>query len=341
MAAKLRNYFKDPLMLSKWESENVRERDRLTSWANRGYRTLLGKKEYLGDLHMFVEDMHLLIMPYRSRKEKGLKASIKPVDVTSEELLEGSDLERLIAKSLDSNHFSHRLNDGVADFIRNSMHMIISHSEVFYEVVCDHDDTGSLIKFELHHIFPPTMRKVFGMFFQYVPYRVAKDLHIKAGIRFIPRSHILHITAPSQLGGRRKLRKIIKALADISNTVYPPFYFDMLERSQNIGFDFALYEERRYLEKAILTKNYGWNQRQSMDGNLLEYYELYRRLVNMKSLAIFRHHLVKALNESLNNNYVSSGVEIVLEGLPTAETIDEEFRKLQAGNLRFNDLLKH
>ena len=333
-------YLKDPLMLSKWESEHTRDQNRLTSWANRGYRTIIGKKEYLGDLHMFVEDMHNLVMPYRSRREEQIKASLKPVDVTSEDILEGSELEILIAQSLDSNNFSHRLEDGVSDFIRDSMHTIIAHTEIYYEIVCDHDEGGKLTKFDLHYVFPPTMKKAFGIFFQFIPYHVAKELNIKAGIRFIPRSHILHITAPKELGGKRKLKKILRALADISNTITPPFYFEMLEKNENIGYDFDLYQKRRYLEKAILTKNYGWNQRNYMDDNLHEYYEIYRRLKNLRALAIFRQHLVRELNKSLNNDYVSTGVEITLEGLPTIETVDEEFKKLQMGNLRFNDLMR-
>jgi hypothetical protein len=57
-------------------------------------------------------------------------------------------------------------------------------------------------------------------------------------------------------------------------------------------------------------------------------------------MAIFRQHVIIEFNKALNNDFVKSGIEIVLEGIPTEETIAKEFEKLEKGNLKFVDLVQ-
>lgn len=337
----LKSFLKDPLQLSRWESEHTRDEDgRLSSWVHSGYRTIIGKYEYEGDLYMFNNDYHLRAVPYGRGTQEKFKAAIKPADGISEEILEGSDIEKVVSMSISKDRFGfNHLNENIADFIRDSVHTITAHAEIFYEIVCVKDSDGKITSLDFHYIFPPSMKKILGRYIQVIPYKVARQSHVKAGLRFIPKDHILHITAPKELGGKRELKSIIKRLAKLSGTVTPSFHIPSMERNEVTGFDFNTYVDRKYMEEAILTKKYGWNQRNYQDKHILEYYSMHRYLVAANATAMLRQHILQELNKALNNNYVKSGVEIVLEDLPTTETISKDFEKLQKGNLKFVDLI--
>lgn len=335
-------FLHDPLFLSKWESEHTRDsEDRLTSWVHSGYRTLAGKDGYQGDLHMFVEDLHLRIMPYGSRREQTFEVSLKPHEEVSEEILENSELEKIIAKSISKDDFGfNHLSENITDFIRESVQTIVAHSEAFYEITCKKNDEGELETLKFHYVYPPSMKRFLGWYLQVIPYGVAKRSKIKAGLRFIPKDRMLHITAPKELGGKRELKRIIKRLAYMSSVITPEFYLKSMENNESVGFDVDSYIYGRYIEKAILTRKYGWNQRDYSDKNILEYYSMHRYVVMAKSVALFRQHIIKEFNRSLNNRLVGSGVEVVLEGLATTETVAKDFERLQAGGLKFVDLVK-
>lgn len=326
-------YINDPLLLKKWESEySQRDDNRITSWVHSGYKTLLGNNDYTGDLYMFVEDMHLRIMPFNRYDNIEFKATITA---------DNKKLGKIIAGAISKHDYRNDLTEGLEDFIRDSSHTLFAHSEIYFELECKHDDEGKLTKLNLHFIYPPSMKKIFGQYFQIVTWKVAKIHKIKAGIIKVPKERILHISSPRSLGGRNGLRKIVRRLASLSNIVMPDFQMKAYERNTGVEFDLDLYVKRRYMEKAILTKKYGWNQRHYQDDNILEYYSMHRYLVQANALAVFRKHILKELNKVLNNTYINAGVEIKLEGmLPTEESLRNEYTKLSKGDLKFVDLVK-
>jgi len=334
-------FIRDPLLLSKWESEHTRDETRSTSWVHDGYNTLAGKDGYQGELYMFSEDLHLRVMPYVNRRDATFKTALKPYGAVSDEILENSALEKVISESISKDNYGfNHLSENITDFIRESTQTIAAHSEIFYEITCKKNEQEEIEELEFHYIYPPSMRKFFGMYVQIIPYRVAKRSSVKAGLRFMPKNKILHISAPRELGGRRELRRIIKRLAKMSATVMPDFYLKAMEDNNSIGFDFNSYVHGKYMEKSILTKKYGWNQRDYSDKNILEYYSMYRYLKTANAMALFRQHIIQEFNKALNNDFLKSGVEVVLEGIATEETITKDFEKLQEGGLKFVDLIK-
>jgi len=327
-------FLKDPLFLSKWEEEYSRSREdsgRITSWVNGGYRTLIGKDKYQGDLFMFVEDMHLRSIPFSRYDDINFTANITP---------ENSELEQVVANSISNKDFHHGLTESLEEFIRDGSQMLFSHAELFYEIECDHDEEGKITKLNFHFIWSLTMKKIFGTYFQIIPWSAAKHARVKAGIRYVPREKILHITPPKGLGGKRRLKRIIRRLASLSSVVMPDFQMKAMEKNESVGFDIDVYTKRKYMEKAILTKPYGWNQRQYQDNNILEYYSMHRYLTQAMAMAAVRKHIVDKLNEALNGSYINAGASIVLEGLPTKESLLGEYEKLTKGNLKFVDLIK-
>ncbi|MBL8030894.1 MAG: hypothetical protein JNK33_01025 [Candidatus Doudnabacteria bacterium] len=326
---RLQPFIKDPFMLSKWVSEYPNRRDpgRITVWVNGGYKTL--RDDYQGELFMFLQDMHLGIMPFKHRRGSTYSAKLVPAD---------ADLEKTIAEAISHSGFKPRLSEAVNDFIEQTSQSLFYHSEVFFELYCETDDQGNITKIEFYHIYQPSMRKVFGQYFQIIPWSAAKHARIKAGIRRVPKEKILHIKVPSEFGGTYRWNRILKRLGKLSRTSIPEFQMKAFETNKGIGFDFDRYRKEKYIEIAQLTKKTGWGQRQQRDNEILEYYTMHRHLTYARMQAKIREHVLARLNEALEGKIISSNSSIEVEGLLTADEVDEEFKKLQAGDLKFADV---
>ena len=113
-----------------------------------------------------------------------------------------------------------------------------------------------------------------------------------------------------------------------------------MKNNENLGFDFEEYTRAKYLEKARLTRDLGWHQRQYSDNRILEYYSVHRSLRAALSEAIIREHVLNAVNTALNDPMLSLNVRIVMSGLPTADQIRSKFKRLESENLSFSQLSK-
>ena len=318
----LKPFLKDPLFLSRWVSEySRRPENRTTKWVNWGYRTSLDRDEYSGATFMFLEDIHLKIMPYRN---SGYRATLLNAD---------PGLERIIAAAIADYDYQHDLSEGVEDFIRSATQTMFHHTEVFYEVECEKDADGKVIKINLHHIYSPSMKKVFGQYFQIITWKAAKHAQIKAGIWKVPKEKILHIRPPRELGGRRGVKRLLRRLVSL-NKITPNFYMKAMEKNENVGFDLDLYVKERYLETAIVTKRFGWNQRDFRDNNILEYYSMHRLLTETNALATIRKCILNELNLALKTK-MNIENEIQIENLPTEESVKTEKLRLEKGDLEF------
>lgn len=323
---------KDPLFLSKWVvSDYIRgvEQGRTTVWVNGGYKTLVG--DYGGELFMFLQDMHQGIMPYTRVRGGSYAASLLPTN---------QELEQIITEALSERGNRRELRDALEDFIRRATQSLFFYSETFYEIACERDADGKITKIEFFDIYPPSMKKVFGQYFQIIPWSAAKHARIKAGIHRIPKERILYIEYPKQLGGKGALRKIVKRLATISKTIMPDFQMKAMEKNENSGFNFEQYHREKYIEIAQLTRKLGWNQRKIRDDGYLEYYEMHRHLMFADSQAILRQHILEKVNQALNGTIVNAKAEITVENLLTQDDVKAEFELLRKGDLEFSELVK-
>lgn len=324
----IKPFLKDPLFLSRWVSEySRRPESRTTKWVNWGYRTPLDRDEYSGATFMFLEDIHLKIMPYRN---SGFRATLLNAD---------PDLERVIASAIADHDYERDLGEGVEDFIRSATQTIFHHTEVYYEIECERDTNGKVTKIKLHHIYSPSMKKVFGQYFQIINWGAAKHSQIRAGMWKIPSKKILHIRPPKELGGKRGVKRLLRRLVGL-NKITPNFYLKAMEKNENVGFDFDLYVKERYLETAIVTKKFGWNQRDFRDKNILEYYSVHRLLLETNALAIIRKHMLAEFNLALKTK-MNIDNEVQIENLPTEESVSAERQRLQKGDLEFKSIVEH
>jgi hypothetical protein len=309
---------KDPLFLSKWViSDHIRgvESGRTTVWVNGGYKTPAG--DYKGELFMFLRDMHQGIMPYSRVRDDSYSAKLSP---------NNPDLEQVITQALSERGTRHQLREGVEDFIRRATQSLFFYTETFYELSCERDAEGNITKIELY--------------FQIIPWSAAKHGRIKAGIHRVPKEKILHIAFPKELGGKRGLRKILKRLASISNTVIPDFQMEAMGKNENSGFNLERYTKGKYIEIAQRTRRLGWNQRRTQDNEILEYYMVHRHLRFADSQARLREHILKKVNQALNGAVINAEVEIIVENLLSIEDVKSEVELLGKGDLKFVEQIK-
>lgn len=327
-------YLKDPLLLNKWVNENLHMPDpnRLTVWVNDGYRTPISRDKYIGDVFMFVEDLHLHVMPFRHRRRdagSGYSANITPSNRA---------IEEQVARLLSGDRFSRDLSDSLAEFIRSNVQSIVTHGKIAYEVKVTREENGTISDMKVYAIYPPSIRRFFGTYWQVIPWSAARHAHVRAGVRRIPTERILWIQFPKKLGGRRKLHRILKELAYISKEVVPKFQMKLMGDQKSGLFDFSKYTWNRYVFKGKITRKYGWDQRKHGDDDMLEYYSLLRYLRFSKTESILRQHIVSKLNDLLKSPYVGIPNRIELEGLPTPEGIESQIERLKKGDLEFKSV---
>ena len=333
--AHVKPFLKDPILLNKWNDTVIGGRPdgkRMTAWVNDGYRLTIGRDDYTGDVFMFVQDMHQIIMPSSGRRSNHqYSAVLEPAN----NILTGK-----VVKALGGDRYGRDLSDALRKFVERVTQSLFYYGKAVYEVRCDKDEDGNVTDLEFYLVFPPTIRRLFGSYWQVVTWKAAKHAHIKAGLHRIPSERLLVIEFPKQLGGRRGLKKVIKELIYISKEVVPDFQMAAMKNQVNSGFDFSKYIWNRYIEKGKITRRFGWDQRKTSDSDMLEYYTIYRHLQFAKSQATIRKHILGQLNKVLQNQYIKLESEIVMKDILTPEQIDDELRVFKEGDIEFSDLYK-
>ena len=282
---------------------------------------------------MFIMDMFEGIMPYTHGGGQGSKFAVR-LD------REDAALERTVAGALDRQGYRHHLADALCDFMRDAAQELFTYGRAAYEIVCVPDAAGARDGFEFASIHPLSLKRFLGRYYQVIPWWVARGSHCKAGITKLPTGRIICIDFPKELGGRKQIRRILSRLTALGRILIPHFHVEAIRNNENLGFDLDEYQRAKYLEKARLTKDLGWHQRQYLDNRILEYYSVHRYLRDALSKAIIREHVLDAVNATLSDPMFNLNARIVMSGLPTADQIRSEFKRLESGNLSFKELNK-
>ena len=329
---KIISFLKDPLFLSRWVDPyySRRETNRI-SVAAHGSSYRWRWYPYEREIHMFVEDMHNGIMPYRLYSDQ----SQFEVKLDSK----GDGLEALISEALHGDRYGYGLAEALSDFIRDATRDLFFYGRIAYEITYETDD-DKILKFNFDSINPLSLIKFFGSYLQIIPWWVARLSRVKVGMHRILKKKMLYIEFPQKLGGRKGLKKILNRLEVLGKELIPEFSMETMKENRNIGFDLNQYTREKYLEKAQITKELGWNQRKIPDNEILEYYSMYRRLKFVLSQAIVREHILETINQCLNGPLLNLGTRILMDGIPSSKQIEAEFKALKAGNLEFTELFK-
>jgi hypothetical protein len=328
-------YFKDPLLLRKWEqSDYYRYRGRVcddNQLSFRGLQNRHRKYHHHGMSSMFIEDMYSGVMPFMIYSGVGEKypAKIEPAS---------PDKEKIIAQGLSGRRHQITLGEALCDFVRDTAHVLFQDGEVVYEIVYKKNETGETESYSFELIDPYNLYEFFGNYYQFISWADAKALHTRVQIIKIPKEKVLRIEFPKEFGGKKLITKILKRSWKLGQEIIPKFQLDAMEKQENVGFDSRQYVDGKYLEIATLTKDLGWNQRQLSTNHITEYYALLRLLRQKKVEAVVREIIFTKLNEVLNRSVLNFGTKVSMDNLFTTSDIDARIKKLAEGNTTFVDL---
>ena len=280
---------------------------------------------------MFIEDMFTGIMPFMIYSGVSEKYPAKTDPASPEK-------EAIIAQGLSGRRHRAALGEGLCDFVRDTAHVLFQDGVAIYEIIYEKNEAGETESYSFESIEPFGLFRFLGNYYQFISWSEARVSHSKVQIIKIPKEKILRITFPKQLGGKRRINKILKRSWELGQEIIPKFQMDAMEKQENVGFDPKGYSEAKYLEIAILTKELGWNQRQLSTDHITEYYALLRLLRQKKAEALVRETIFQKLNEALNGPCLNFGSQVSMDNLFTVADIEARVKKLKDGNTTFVDL---
>lgn len=330
-------YLKDPLLLRKWDQPDYyryrghRDSDNQLSFGSS--RNRRHRYHYYGTSSMFIEDMFIGIMPfmiYNGVREK-YPAKVEPA---------APDKEAVIAQGLSGRRHRTTLGEGLCDFVRDTTHVLFQDGVAVYEIIYKRNGAGEIESYSFALMDPYGLYRFFGNYYQFISWADAKASHTKVRVIKIPKEKVLRIEFPKELGGRRRISKILKRSWELGQEIIPKFQLDAMEGQENIGFDSKEYVEGKYLEIATLTKELGWNQRQLSTNHITEYYALLRLLRQKKVEATVREMIFAKLNEVLNGSVLNFGAKVSMDNLFTTSDVEVQIKKIKHGNVIFEDLFK-
>lgn len=327
---KIKNYLKDPLFLSKWVFSYGHKKEGL---AERIPENRLGRYVYNGTARMLIEDVYASIMPFTHVRPQKDGFSIT-IDVDDKKK------KALIAEGLSNREYRVFLDDAVSEFIRMGALSLLNDGVNYYEIIVNKNKNGEIEKFDLNSIGSSHIFRWFNNYYQIVTWRIAQKYHLKVEVIKIPKNKILKINFPKELGGRRRLLKIMKRLWWLGKEITPSFQMDAMKENKDIGFDLNKYAETKDIEIDKITKIYGWNHRGSLEKRVLEHYSLYRYLISKKVQSILRRVILDKINEALNGPELNLNVKIIINGLPDERSIDDLQQKLKHGGIEFMEIFK-
>lgn len=322
------------LLLNKWESPYPRRNDHADQksvWISG--RTRRKAYPYYHDSHMFVEDMYVGIMPfmiYRGEREKYPVVTEPAVDRTR---------ERMIAEGVSGNERAFFLGDAISEFVRSTAHTLYQDGVAYFEINQTRND-GTLESFEFESVSPYGLYQFGSYYYQFVSWRDAKADQTRVQIVKIPKNKIFKIELPRELTSRGRYKRLLKRLYNGSKESIPTFQMKAMEQNKSIGFDLNEFGKGKYIEWAIRTKNFGWDQRQGFRGTnyITEYYSILRFLRKKKAEAKVRTMLINKLNEVLNSDPLNLGVRLQMQNLVTEEDVVAQEARLKEGGVKFIDI---
>lgn len=275
----------------------------------RHFRSSSREADINPNVHMFVEDVHIAVMPIGGRFSQ-LRDYFVEMQGSSEPEPQAIALLQSLARSEHSNRPN--LKELLSDSVNQIAFYLASGGRSVYEIIRDmeNDEAWQLYSFTDKRLF-----SVFGKYIQKIP-KVDQKLWKKAYV-IIPKEDIWDIAMPKVLGGYRGYRTILKKLSRCSRIV-PSFLMDeMSQQKWPLYFNTENYRREMDLFVAKTTAHFGWPMRNLGLKNWTEFYGIYRFITLDWAKACLREHIINELNQLFLRLQIDA--KIVVTGLPTAE----------------------
>lgn len=292
--------------------------------------------------HMFIEDIQFNVIP------GGRSVSSKRDETV--ELMPDLPLTNTIIMDAFSTSDRHiNLSNTISRFIEEAAFYLGHKGTAYYEIVKEHlsiskeedqpepieQKEQASIKFKVLYIPGRLVR--FGTYYLQIIPRAERARKGKAFV-LIPAANVWSLRIPPELGGPRKLRRLLRTLAR-SSTPLPKFVLEAMSRLSEIkDFSFRDFGKLQHLAIACESAQWGWPARDTWRDETLEYFRIYRHLRFTLAMAILRESLLSSMNDLLRQLGFSSS--FAFHGLPTQIDIRTCITKLAKGEATFEDALK-
>lgn len=290
----------------------------------RYFPSLRRESEFNSDIHMFMEDVALWIMPLGGRPETASDFSVEIRGI-------GDSVARAV-KTLES-FVQYRKIDWkelLSDVVTMIARGLVENGRAVYEIVQDEENPGAYL---LRGFTSRRLFRLFGKCVQIVP-RAERGQWQKSYF-VLPARDVWDITVPRVLMGWRRYRTMRSKLARFQ-PVGPSFLMDEMSRNGlPANYDFQRYRREVELFAAKTTTPWGWHRRDYEDRNWTKFYLSHRILRFRWAQASLREHIVKELNNLLRRLNIDA--EIVVKGLPTPADILKVQQRMRDGDISFKE----
>ena len=282
--------------------------------------------------HMFIEDVRLRIVPIGGRvSKKEFNISLDPPDPR---------VQQIIEKAISPDGYRHNFAGIICDFIANCAAYLLIYETVTYEIVyLSEPESGKTVGFELVQINPYTLVDRGNSLSQFLPDEHSTKLRERRCIELQP-EHILTFKLPANIRG--KLDQIMESMRILSLTS-PNFFMKELEAGfRKTPYDVTRHYHLRNVALAKITKDFGWDARNSFVKEASEYYLIYRYIKFERFRIELRDSILDTLNTGLElaGKQLGFNTKILLNGLPTLDDVQIAYNHLIKGEVPFGEILQ-
>lgn len=281
---------------------------------------------------MFNEDVKLRIMPTGGRaSRKEFNISLEPPD---------PKVQNIVENAISPDRYHHELAGIICDFIADCAVYLLVYETVTYEIVyLSEPKNGEMVGFELVQINPFTLVQRGNSLLQFLPEEHAKQLNERRCIELQP-ERILSFKLPVNIQG--KMDQIMESMRILSSTSPDFFMKELAAGFRKTPYDVTTHYHLRNVALAKITKDFGWNARNSFEKEASEYYLIYRYLKFEKFRIELRNSILDTLNAGLElvGKQLGFKTKILANGLPTLDDVQTAFNHLTKGDIPFGEILE-
>jgi hypothetical protein len=282
--------------------------------------------------YMFIEDVKLRIMPIGGRaSKKEFNISLEPPD---------PKVQKIIENAISPDRYHHDLAGIICDFVADcAVHLLIFETVTYEVVYLSEPKNGKTVGFELVQINPYTLVHRGNLLLQYSPDEHAKRLSERRCIELKP-ERILTFRLPLNIQG--KLDHIMESMRILEFTSPDFFMKELAAGFRKTPYNVTTHHHLRNVALAKVTKDLGWDARNSFEKEASEYYLIYRYLKFEKFRIELRDSILDTLNAGLElvGKQLGFNTKILVNGLPTLDDVQTAYDHLTKGDIPFGEILE-
>jgi len=228
----------------------------------------------------------------------------------------------------------------ICDFVSECAALLLIYETVTYEIVyLSEPKNGKAVGFELVRVNPYTLVRRGNSLLQFLPNQHDKQLSKRRCIELKP-ERILTFKLPMNIQG--EMDQIMESMRILGLTSPDFFMKELATGFRKTPYDVAKHYHLRNVALAKITKDFGWDARNSFEKEALEYYLLYRYLKFERFRIELRNNILGTLDACLEliGKQLGFNTKISVKGLPTLEDVKAAYNHLLQGDIPFAEVLE-